>query len=90
MFFFQLFLYDSSFIKAMDDRGIIACSETQYFSYVLPTANDRRSIGTFNSIFELNDPNISTCFTNISPVNILFYINKTLREKKLGYVLSGY
>jgi hypothetical protein len=55
----------------MDDRGIIACSETEYFAYVLPTSNDRRSIGSFNSIFRLDDPNTITCFTNISPVNII-------------------
>ncbi|CAF1231638.1 unnamed protein product [Adineta steineri] len=51
----------------MDDHGIMACTENEYFSYNPPTSSDRRSIGSFNSIFELNDPNISTCFTNISP-----------------------
>jgi hypothetical protein len=52
----------------MDDRGIIACSETEYFAYNPPNSTDRRSIGSFTSIFKLDDPNTSTCFTNISPV----------------------
>ncbi len=55
----------------MDDRGMIACSETEYFAYVHPPSNDRRSIGSFNSIFRLDDLNTPTCFTNISPVDIL-------------------
>ena len=58
----------------MDDHGIIACSETEYFSYDSSNNNDRRSTGFFKSIFKLADPNIPTCFTNISPV----YINISL------------
>jgi hypothetical protein len=58
----------------MDDRGIIACSETEYFAYDLPTNHDRRSMGAFNSIFKLDDPNISTCLTNITPVDIIIII----------------
>jgi hypothetical protein len=73
MFNYQksIYLVSFFFFKAMDDRGIIACSETEYFAYDRPTSNDRRSIGSFNSIFKLDDPNTSTCFTNISSVNIL-------------------
>jgi hypothetical protein len=56
------------FFKGMDDRGIIGCSETEYFSYNPPNSNDRQSIGSFKSIFKLDDPNTPTCFTNISPV----------------------
>jgi len=56
-------------MKTMDDRGILACTENEYFSYVTSTVNDRRSIGTFNSILKLDDPNTRTCFTNISSVN---------------------
>ncbi len=55
----------------MDDRGIIACSETEYFAYERPTSNDRRSIGSFNSLFKLDDPNTSTFITNITSVNIV-------------------
>jgi hypothetical protein len=53
----------------MDDRGIIACSETEYFSYDTSNNNDRRSVGLFKSIFKLDDLNTPTCFTNISPVD---------------------
>ncbi len=64
----------------MDDRGIIACSETEYFAYNPPNSTDRRSIGSFTSIFKLDDPNTSTCFTNISPVGSsgLLYFTKQL------------
>ncbi|CAF1199885.1 unnamed protein product [Adineta steineri] len=61
------FIYSHPYLISMDDHGIMACTENEYFSYNPPTSSDRRSIGSFNSIFELNDPNISTCFTNISP-----------------------
>ncbi|CAF1339166.1 unnamed protein product [Adineta steineri] len=63
----EISIQDSFISISMDDHGIMACTENEYFSYNPPTSSDRRSIGSFNSIFELNDPNISTCFTNISP-----------------------
>jgi len=55
----------------MEDRGIMACSETEYFAYDLSPSNDRRSMRSFNSIFKLDDPNTPTCFTNISPVGMI-------------------
>jgi hypothetical protein len=57
----------------MDDRGIVACSETEYFAYDSSDNNDRRSTGSFKSIFALNDANPSTCFTTISPVSVLLF-----------------
>ena len=52
----------------MDDCGILGCSETEYFSCNQTNSNDRRLMGSFRSIFRLDDPNIPTCFTDISPV----------------------
>ncbi|CAF2668288.1 unnamed protein product [Rotaria sp. Silwood2] len=63
----EISVQDSLISIAMDEHGIIGCSETEYFSYDPPNSNDRRSIGSFTSIFKLDDPNITTCFTNISP-----------------------
>lgn len=57
----------------MDHFGIIGCSESEYFSYDSTSSNDRRSTGSFQSIFKLDDPNTTPCFTNISPVRILSY-----------------
>ena len=54
----------------MDDRGILACTEAEYFAYNPSSGADRRSIDSFISIFKLDDPSIPTCFTNISPVSV--------------------
>jgi hypothetical protein len=54
----------------MDECGILACSETNYFAYIPTTNNDRRSAGSLQTIFTLDDPSIPACFTNITPVNV--------------------
>ncbi|CAF3361302.1 unnamed protein product [Rotaria socialis] len=66
-FGYELSVQDSFTSIAMDSCGIIGCSETEYFSYDPSNSNDRRSTGSFNSIFKLDDPNTAVCFTNISP-----------------------
>ena len=54
----------------MDDCGVIACSETEYFVHNLSTGQDRRSMSSLQSIFTLTDPSIQTCLSTISPVAI--------------------
>ncbi|UJR21964.1 hypothetical protein I4U23_025032 [Adineta vaga] len=64
---FEISVQDSFISITMDDRGILACTETEYFAYNPSNNADRRSTGSFSSIFKLDDTNITTCFTNISP-----------------------
>ncbi|CAF0938815.1 unnamed protein product [Adineta ricciae] len=64
---YEMSVQDSFTSVAMDDRGILACTEAEYFAYSPSSGADRRSIDSFISIFRLDDPNIPTCFTNISP-----------------------
>lgn len=57
----------------MDEHGILACSETNYFSYIPSTNTDRRSTGSLQTIFTLNNSNIPACFTNIIPVIVFVF-----------------
>lgn len=60
--------------KGMDEHGILACSETIYFSYISSTNTDRRSTNSLQTIYTLQNSNISTCFTNItSVIEVYFY-----------------
>lgn len=56
----------------MDEAGIIGCSESSYFvqSFANSGSQERRSIGSLQNIFSVNDPTVPTCFTNISTVTI--------------------
>ncbi|UJR27237.1 hypothetical protein I4U23_008533 [Adineta vaga] len=51
---------------AMDEYGILACSETNYYGYIHPTNNERRSANSLHTIFTLQDTSIPACFTTIS------------------------
>ncbi|CAF0756135.1 unnamed protein product [Adineta ricciae] len=51
----------------MDECGILACSETNYYGYIPSANNERRSTNSLRTIFTLNDASIRACFTNISP-----------------------
>jgi hypothetical protein len=54
----------------MDECGILACSETNYFGYTSTINNERRTTGSLQTIYTLHDSSIPACFTIIQPVNI--------------------
>jgi hypothetical protein len=56
------------FFQGMDECGI------------LMTNNDRRSTGSLQIIFTLHDSSVSTCFTNITPVNVFLFFELSLKN----------
>lgn len=63
----ELSVQESLISVAIDESGIIGCSETSYFVENFSSSYDFRSINSLQNIFSVNDPTTPTCFTNISP-----------------------
>jgi hypothetical protein len=87
MFYFdQVFFFCELkllFFQAMDERGILACSETNYIAYIPTTNSDRKSTGSLQNIFTLHDSNIPACFTNITPVSVYSFLNRRTSKTHL-------
>lgn len=66
----------------MDEKGIIACSEAEYYVHNFSSSQDRKSTPALQSIFRQNDPNIVTCLTTIVPVSVEKWIEMHKKRKQ--------
>ncbi|CAF0816535.1 unnamed protein product [Rotaria sordida] len=64
---YEISVHDPLISIGIDECGILACSKTAYFAYRPTMNNDRRSTGSLQTIFTLQDPSIVACFTFIKP-----------------------
>ncbi|CAF1135967.1 unnamed protein product [Adineta steineri] len=62
----ELSVQESLISMSMDEYGILACSETKYFAYILDINNGRLSISSSQIIFTLHDSSIPSYCTNIT------------------------